>query len=77
MPSWRGTTDSVTCRAGPVVRIVLTVTRCFHAAATPGSSRSELIPGWRNSRSRQNRPARVRDRLRSVAWSTAGWRSRK
>ena len=28
-----------------VARTVLTVTRCFHAAARPGSSRSEPIPG--------------------------------
>ena len=46
MLSCRGTTDSATCPPGPAARMVLVVTRCFHAAATAGSSRSELIPGW-------------------------------
>src|SRR5581483_11283621 len=43
-----------------MVRAAVTVTPRFHAAATPGSSRGELIPRWRSSRSRQNRPARAK-----------------
>ena len=59
MPSCRGTSVWVTCPSGPAIRAVLTVTRCFHAAAIPGPaaatrSRDDGVPG----RARTGRPGR-------------------
>ena len=36
------------------VRVVLVVIRCFQAAADSAGRRSEPMPGWWSSRSRQN-----------------------
>ena len=47
----------------------------FQAAATSGARRSESMPGWWRSRSRQNRAPRLNARLCSVVWSSMGWRS--
>ena len=55
----------------------LVMIRCFHAAATAGSRRRELMPGWCSSRSRQNSLPSCRARLRMVEWSMAAWRSRR
>ena len=50
----RGAVTSVSSPPAERVLVVLTVIRCFHAAAASAGRCREAMPGWWSSRSRQN-----------------------